>query len=27
VTKSNRQTLSNAREIGHVNTENLQPLR
>jgi hypothetical protein len=25
--KSNRQTRSNAREIGHVNIENLQPLR
>jgi hypothetical protein len=25
--KSNRQNRSNAREIGHVNTENLQPLR
>jgi hypothetical protein len=26
-TKSNRQIRSNAREIGHVNTETLQPLR
>jgi hypothetical protein len=25
--KSNRQTRSNAREIGHVNTENSRPLR
>jgi hypothetical protein len=25
--KSNRQTRSNAREIGHVNTENPRPLR
>jgi hypothetical protein len=24
--KSNRQTRSNAREIGHVNTENPRPL-
>jgi hypothetical protein len=27
VTKSNRQLRSNAREIGHVNTETPQPLR
>jgi hypothetical protein len=27
VTKNNRQTRSNAREIGHVNTENPRPLR
>jgi hypothetical protein len=27
VIKSNRQTRSNAREIGHVNTENPRPLR
>jgi hypothetical protein len=27
VTKSNKQIRSNAREIGHVNTENPQPLR
>jgi hypothetical protein len=27
VTESNRQIRSNAREIGHVNTENPQPLR
>jgi hypothetical protein len=26
-TKSNRQLRSNAREIGHVNTKNSQPLR